>query len=233
MTRRRGVPALTPVVTGRLGGQDGTGAEILAELARRHAAAALRGSPGLRRHRPDGYAGLLPPQGRLVVWVHQERPLYPAFARSRMVGGKLRQAPGTETGLAEHLSLLVRQKLLQRVPDLAVGIMVVADRPGRHNLRHDLLTSSPVRPPRGNTATLVEAFGARRAQRHEDARTSSRAWRRRSACSCWNTRGGRILSTFPAGPVALSSMPRSRIASVTLRAFSAAGSRAWARIRGQ
>jgi len=84
----------------------------------------------------------------------------------------------------------------------------------------NLLTVQNGQTLTGGTAELPPAFhpprpsGPCSGRGQEDARTSSRTWRRRSAWSRWNTRGGRILSTFPAGPVALSRMPRSRMASV-------------------
>ncbi len=55
--------------------------------------------------------------------------------------------------------------------------------------------------------------------------TSSRTSRRRSACSRWKTRGGRIFSTFRARPVTPSSTCLSRAASIALRAGPAAGMR--------
>ena len=58
-----------------------------------------------------------------------------------------------------------------------------------------------------------------------EAKTSSRFCKRRSACSRWKTRGGRILTTFLAGPVVPSSIPRSCSASVTRRAWTVAGAR--------
>ena len=119
-----------------------------------------------------------------------------------------------------HREEVLTRKSQWRVP----AIQLVNEPISATTAPGDLFGPSPKRVRRAHVR--CQELPACLVRRHEGARTSSRACRRRSACSCWNTSGGRILSTFPAGPVALISMPRSRIAWVALLAFLAAGPRA-------